>query len=431
VESNDGGTPTDGSAPVAEAGPGAKVTIHLSDLNDAPGCTMVAFQNGDGAWSGLPPASDGTYVLNVTDAAGRYGFAAADTKSSPSSPHGVIFQATVADGAELTIRMGPQQLNTTQTITANESNIPATKSGYAFMGPYAFDQVASPSGPGSVSAAPGTYDLFGAVLTIAGGTYTYSPVVLQRGINLATTPGPYTIDFGGADAFAPQSYSLQIHGASANATAGAQSSLTLHTSNRADWEVALSSQLAGIATNGSGDATTTLLLLPADHTQATDVQAAFAGAMQNNATVSAKKWFNASADQTLTLPAFFQFAGDPTFDGKRPRFAWTAISPVTLYDINWTAKNAKGDTFTWDMYLTGAWVGTGAPSYAFPALEGLTNGWTDATTPVSGKGMVQGTADEFGSLGATLGGGLAGQYRPKAGDHFTESSSDTIPFTIP
>lgn len=56
-------------------GPG-QVTIYLKTINGQPvNAKWAAFQDGNGNWQVVNPTSQGVYRLQVTDPAGRYGFA--------------------------------------------------------------------------------------------------------------------------------------------------------------------------------------------------------------------------------------------------------------------------------------------------------------------------------------------------------------------
>lgn len=85
------------------------VTIRLQTINGQPvNAEWAAFQDGDGNWQVVNPTSQGVYQLQVTDPAGRYGFAYAARNIYYGSNFNII-QATVDEMPEVLVPIEPNE----------------------------------------------------------------------------------------------------------------------------------------------------------------------------------------------------------------------------------------------------------------------------------------------------------------------------------
>lgn len=92
------------------------VTIRLQTINGQPvNAEWAAFQDGDGNWQVVNPTSQGVYRLQVTDPAGRYGFAYAGENANYGSNFNII-QATVDEMPEVLVPIEPTEYFT---VTGN------------------------------------------------------------------------------------------------------------------------------------------------------------------------------------------------------------------------------------------------------------------------------------------------------------------------
>jgi hypothetical protein len=415
---------TDAAGSGAPDAPGGPTTVNVTLVNRPNNAAtfgfLVAFQDGDGAWTLAPAPTGDTYALPI--ASGRYGVAWTCAATGNGGGGGaardvVLGYFTVADRPSLTATIPDRCTDriTPVTLSGTVSNLGATGGRYTVRIGARTAIVTAGTGAYTIDVPPGTYDLVlthAPAATIGGGADSVAEKALvQRAVDLSATK---TMNLDFSKAVATQSFAVTIA-----TTGGARgsTSTTLYTAN------ATAAVLARDTT-----APYASIALAAAQGVGTDVY-------DQSITVAGTGQSATTTDATATPGALTWSAPTPlggalaTVAATAPypqiKATWSAYANAIGYQ--WAATQAQTGAAcggapacatTWIADVSSAWLGSAA-SYQMPDLSKLA-GWNAEFQYVTGAqvtGTVQAMTSSDGATDFPAG-------TPKAGTTRAFVSSD-------
>ena len=352
---------------VSAAGGSGNVTIDYSGCAANAKPVWVAFQNGTGAWTQVIGAAD-VYKFNVT--LGKGGYAAAFVNGATSSVTVQLFTQTELTAGTI-FACGAGGTPTTKTVNVTVNGLGTTDDAFLSLGGGFALAVAGLPNPISINGVQnGTFDLL-AYRTTGGTASIADKAQIIRDLNVPAGGSAGTVDFNGANAFAPATAIMTVAGLAGGETLnGSMNYLTG------------ASCTLGILNTSTGSGTTVPAFgIPAAQQRATDFHY-----FQVSAAVGTTSFrlvadiFHTLANKTETLGA----ALTPTVTSLPAAYKDLQVALTIPSDYNTSL------TFTYGaggrsvaVIATAGWIGGSSATLAFPNFAGV-SGWTDSWAPSSG-----------------------------------------------
>ncbi len=354
------------------------VTLDFSACAVADRPVWLAAQDGAGAWTVVAPVNN-VYQFSISSGTGGLTYVLSSGGNSTTSVQ-YMTQAEFTAGPQ--VFCGPPP--TGKTINGTAAGISATDMAFISLGGGA----ASPSFAALpfqlTGVASGSHDLVGYRRSLVGGA---DAAIIRRDLNIADNGSVGTVDFGGIEAFVPDTATITLGGLVGGETV--MQAMIYH--------VGASCTSAPLYAFGTGGATFTASGIPAAQQRASDFHGLSISAVAaNNASRSTTEYFNALTARTVNLGAAMPVPTVTELTGPYMRLQAVYTLP---------AEYNHGTAFFYDdganrsvaISASLGYLGGTATTLAFAdysALAGWDNNWVPSSSS-TGPWTVTGSGSTF------------------------------------
>lgn len=349
-----------------EVTPGAGTVLVRTTRDGVPAnADFLAFQDGNSDWQ-VAQGTGGQYTLNITDTGGRYGVAIVCVNGVGVDVH--ILHATLAELSEVHYDCEPTPSQNYVTVSGTVGGLDTNRWAHVFLGSGA-GTVYPGMGTYSLQVEPGTYDL---VALRYGGLETgvVDKVLLRRNVQV-TADSTQNIDFGSAEAFAPEIHSVSVLGSTGETVISVAFLSNGETAVGVGWQTN-GYQFAGIPTSRQIGNDFHLLSV-------TD--------SRSGGWRSVLRYFKAPSDITVSLPDDFtspEVTTAATAPYARFTASWMPYTGAQAYSLTYQLEvgpasarsRQQGGSLSWFVSLSAGWLGANS-SYTLPDFSAL-SGWNSA-----------------------------------------------------
>lgn len=347
---------------VGSAG-GGNVTVDFSACPAADRPLWLAYQDGAGAWTVVNEVGN-VYQFNISSGTGGYAYVSSDAGATETSVR-YLTQAQLTAGPINGCVLPPAG----KTISGTGAGIAATDQARVSLGGgSAATSLAVPNFQ-LLNVASGAQDLVGYRHSMIGGA---DAAIIRRDLDIPDGGSVDTVDFAGAEAFAPGSALITVGGLAGGETVSA----TMR------YQVGASCTSAALVPSILGGATFTAPGIVGAPQRPSDFHALTITAILGTSTIrSATESFHTLADRTVTLGAAMPTPTISSLGGPYTRLQAAYTLPAD-YNTSTFFGYDDGGNLSVTITATYGYLGGAATTLALPdfsALAGWNNSWAPAT----------------------------------------------------
>ena len=367
---------------VGQAGVG-NVTVDFSSCPVTDRAVWLAAQNGAGAWTRIPGASD-VYTFTIGNGGG--GLAYVELGAADAASVTVQYMTPAEFTAGGTLVFCPPASG--KTINGSVAGADATDISTISLGGRSATVLTFTSSNFQLTHVPsGAQDLVAYRHSFVGGAES---AIIRRGQDVADNGSLETLDFG-SEGFPPATATITVGGL------GGTEDVSQGMFYQVNANCATAS-LYGGATVPTGDVTFTASGIPTLHQQVTDFHGLFVAASTTTASRFITQYFHTLGDRTVTLGATLPSPTITSLAGPYKRLQAVYTLPAD-YQGSTGLQYSDGGNKSVSISATFGYLGGAAATLALPDFSGLTawdNNWAPASAS-TGDWTVSGVSTFPGS----------------------------------